>query len=163
MNFQCVCKSSKVSRGRSPTNTTGYIVPYIVPYYDSSLYQAIILEGYNSLCVSRSVVLDSLQPHGLQPARLFCPWDSPGKKTGVYSHSFLQGIFLTPGSNPSLLHYRQILYHLSHQESPQVTMNIHQKKKKKDTSSYAKKKKRCKVVIFLWQIVETSNLRFINN
>ena len=24
-----------------------------------------------------------LQPHGLQPATLLCPWDSPGKNTGV--------------------------------------------------------------------------------
>ena len=31
------------------------------------------------------------------------------------SHSLLQGIFLTQGLNPGLLHYRQILYHLSHQ------------------------------------------------
>ena len=29
-----------------------------------------------------SVVSDSLQPHGLQPTRLLCPWDSPGKNTG---------------------------------------------------------------------------------
>ena len=58
---------------------------------------------------------DSLQPHGLQPVRLLCPWDSPGKNTGVGSHSFLQGIFLTQGLNLGLLHCRQILYHLSHQ------------------------------------------------
>ena len=30
-----------------------------------------------------SVVSCSLQPHGLSPARLICPWDSPGKNTGV--------------------------------------------------------------------------------
>ena len=36
----------------------------------------------------------------------------------VSSHSLLQGIFPTQGSNPSLLHYRQILYNLSHQGSP---------------------------------------------
>ena len=40
-----------------------------------------------------------LWPHGLWPARLFCPWNSPGKNTGVGSHSLLQGIFLTQGSN----------------------------------------------------------------
>ena len=40
-----------------------------------------------------SVVSDSLWPHGLQPTRLLCPWDSPGKNTGVRSHSLLQGIF----------------------------------------------------------------------
>ena len=43
-----------------------------------------------------------LWPHGLYPARLLCPWDSPGKNTGVGSHSLLQGIFLTQGSNPGL-------------------------------------------------------------
>ena len=36
--------------------------------------------------------------------RLLCPWDSPGKNTGVGCHFLLQGIFLTQGSNPSLLH-----------------------------------------------------------
>ena len=49
----------------------------------------------------------SLWPHGLQPARLLCPWDFPGKNTGVGCHFLLQGIFLTQGSNLSLLHYRQ--------------------------------------------------------
>ena len=45
------------------------------------------------------------------------PMDFPGKNTGVGSHSFLQGICLTQRSNPGLLHYRQILYYLSHQAS----------------------------------------------
>ena len=36
-----------------------------------------------------------LLPHGLQPTRLLCPWDSPGKYTKVGCHSFLQGIFLS--------------------------------------------------------------------
>ena len=35
----------------------------------------------------------------------------------TYSPSLLQGIFPTQGSNPGLLHCRQILYHLSHQGS----------------------------------------------
>ena len=38
--------------------------------------------------------------------------------TGVGSISLLQGIFQTQGLNPGLLHFRQILYHLSHQRSP---------------------------------------------
>ena len=55
-------------------------------------------------CVlSRSVVSNFLRPHGLQPPRLLCPWDSPGKNTGVGCHALLQGIFLTQGSNPNLL------------------------------------------------------------
>ena len=40
--------------------------------------------------LSRSVVSDSLQPHGLQPDRLPCPWDSPGKNIGVARHAFFQ-------------------------------------------------------------------------
>ena len=49
---------------------------------------------------------------------LLCPWDSPGKNTGVGCHSLLQGIFPTQGLNPGLLHCRQIVYYLSHQGSP---------------------------------------------
>ena len=64
----------------------------------------------------------TLLPHGPfmteGPARLLCRWNSPGKNTGVGSHSLLQGIFPTQGSNLSLLHCKQILYHLSHQGSP---------------------------------------------
>ena len=41
----------------------------------------------------RSVMSNSLRPHGLQSARLLCSWDSPGKNTGVGSHFLLQGIF----------------------------------------------------------------------
>ena len=70
------------------------------------------------MCISQSVVSDSLSAHGLSPTRLLCPWNSSGKNTGVGCHSLLQGIFLTQGSNPGLLHRRQILYHLSHQKSP---------------------------------------------
>ena len=46
--------------------------------------------------------------------------NSPGKNTGVDCHALRQGIFPTQGSNPGLPHYRQILYHLSHQESPRI-------------------------------------------
>ena len=59
----------------------------------------------NTGCVlCRSVVSDSAQPRGLRPARLLCPWASPGKNTGQGCHFPLQGIFLTQGSNPGLLH-----------------------------------------------------------
>ena len=43
--------------------------------------------------VSHSVMSDSLQTHGQQPTRLFCPQVFPGKNTGVGCHSLLQGIF----------------------------------------------------------------------
>ena len=51
--------------------------------------------NYERESVSRSVMSDSLQP----PARLLCPWNSPGKNTGVGSHSLLLGIFQTQGSS----------------------------------------------------------------
>ena len=44
------------------------------------------------MCVSLSVSSDSLRPHGLQPSRLFCPWDSPGKNTGVGCHFLLHNM-----------------------------------------------------------------------
>ena len=52
---------------------------------------------------------DFLQPHGL-----YSPWNSPE------CCSILQGIFPTQGSNPGLLHCRQILYQLSHQGTPRI-------------------------------------------
>ena len=48
-------------------------------------------------------VSDSLRPHGLWPARLLCPWGSPGEITGPNGHFLLQGIFLTQGLNLRLL------------------------------------------------------------
>ena len=43
---------------------------------------------------------------------LLCPWDFPGKNTGVGCHFLLQGIFLTQGLNPHFLHLPQwVLYH----------------------------------------------------
>ena len=65
------------------------------------------------MCISCSAVSNSLRPHGLQRARLLCPWDSPGKNTGVGCHFLLQGIFPIQGLNLGLLHCRRILYHLS--------------------------------------------------
>ena len=64
---------------------------------------------------SRSVMYDSLRPHGLWPTRLPSPWDFPGKNTGVGCHFLLQEIFVTQGLNLGLLHCKQILYCLSHQ------------------------------------------------
>ena len=38
---------------------------------------------------SRSVMSDSSWPRGLQPTRILCPWDFPGKSTGVGCHCLL--------------------------------------------------------------------------
>ena len=61
---------------------------------------------YLVLC---SVVSNSFGTPGLQPTRLLCPWDSPGKKTGVGCRALLQGIFPTQELNLGhlcLLHWQ---------------------------------------------------------
>ena len=63
--------------------------------------------------VSCSVVSSPLWPRGL-----LCPWNSPGKNSGEGGHSLLQGLFPTQGLNPSLMHGRHLLYHLSQQGNP---------------------------------------------
>ena len=79
--------------------------------------------NHTVLCLKCVCVLDTqscptlCDPMDLQPTRLLCPRDSPGKNTGVGCHVLLQGVFLTQGSSPSLLHYGWILYHLSHREA----------------------------------------------
>ena len=56
------------------------------------------------VCVlSCSVVSDLLRPQGLQPTRLFCPWNSPGKNIGVACHILLQGIWPTQRLKACLL------------------------------------------------------------
>ena len=67
---------------------------------------------------SHSVVCNSLRPHGL-----YSSWNSPGQNSGVDSLSLRQGISPTQGSNPGLLHCRQILYQLSHKESPFIWLH----------------------------------------
>ena len=52
--------------------------------------------------LSHSVVSDCLRLHGLQPTKLLCPWNFPGKNPGMGYH--VQGIFLTQGSNLCLLY-----------------------------------------------------------
>ena len=57
-------------------------------------------------CVSTlgcSFVSNSLWLHGLWPTRLLCPWNFPGKNTGMGCHFFLHWILPTQGSNPSFL------------------------------------------------------------
>ena len=64
---------------------------------------------------SLSVVPNSLRLHGL-----YSTWNSPGQNAGLGGLSLLQGIFPTQGSNPGIPQCRQILYQLSHQESPRI-------------------------------------------
>ena len=123
------------------------------------------MEAQSNHCtvLSCSVMSNSLQLHGLQPARLLCPWGfsrqeywsglpcpppgrhlpNPGiesrspafqvdslpseppwtpKNTGVGSLCLLQGIFPTQELNWGLLHCRRILYQLSYQGGPHMSL-----------------------------------------
>ena len=96
--------------------------PLICVYSHKLSFDA--MESEKNQRASRSVLSDSLRTHGLWPAKLLCPWNSPGKHTGVGCHFLLQGIFPTQGSNLGLLHCRQILHHLSHQGSPRTDIDV---------------------------------------
>ena len=102
--FIAISLKTKLATAIPPSNCTDW------------LYREMRLRFTKS--VSCLVMSDSLQPHGPQPQRIPCPWNSPGKNTGMGSHSFLQGIFPIQGLNLGLLHCRKILYHRSYQGSP---------------------------------------------
>ena len=70
--------------------------------------------------ISHLVVSNSVTPWTVAH-KLLCPWNSPGKNIGVGCHFLLQEIFPTQGSNPSHLHCRQTLYHLSYQGSHKIS------------------------------------------
>ena len=75
---------------------------------------------YENESVSNSIVCPTLQPRTVGPPGSSVHRSLQTTILGVGCHFLLQGIFPTQGSNPGLLHCRQILYHLSHQGSPCV-------------------------------------------
>ena len=80
--------------------------------------------SYHQYCVC-SVVSNSLQPHGLKPSSLLCPWNFPGKNTRVGCHFLLQGVFPTQGLNPCLLcllHWQVGSLPLCHLGSPTTSI-----------------------------------------
>ena len=93
------------------TSSMFYIV-FIIIYFSDSIIIHYVLCLVSQLCSTLCDLMDC------GPPRSSVHGDSPGKNTGVGCHAFLQGISQAQGSNPGLLHCRQILYCLSHQGSP---------------------------------------------
>ena len=58
-----------------------------------------LCNAFSKLCESCSFVFNSLQPYGLQPAKVLSPWNSSCQNTGVGSHFLLQGL-----PNPGIGH-----------------------------------------------------------
>ena len=126
-------------------------------YYKTSY--AIVHES-----VSHSVVSNSLQLHGLYhtppppPPRLLCPWNSPGKNTGVGCHSLLQGIFLAQGWNPGLLSCRHILYHWNYQGNTRCYCRVSTK-----PAVVGDKRNRTSINTELHRVMESHPDRHINS
>ena len=57
------------------------------------------MERQQPCCIMSPFLSADATPWTVQPSRLLCPWDSPGKNTGVGCHALLQGIFPTQGLN----------------------------------------------------------------
>ena len=84
-----------------------------------SLYQVRLS---NCCRLVTKLCLTLLRPHGLvQPTRLLCLGDFPGKNSGVGCYFLLQGIFPTQGSNPLLLHWQVDYFLVRHLESPRLS------------------------------------------
>ena len=75
---------------------------------------------YVVLCLVTQLCPTLCNPMDCSPPGSSVHGDSPGKNTGVGCYAFLQGIFLTQGSNPGLPRCRGILYCLSHQGRPRI-------------------------------------------
>ena len=78
---------------------------------------------YQLISVQLSVMSDALWPHGLQPARLPCPWHFLGKDTGVGCHLLLQWTFSTQGLTWISCIGRQILYHWAIREARYIRLS----------------------------------------
>ena len=75
---------------------------------------ATVTKSYLTLC----------DPTDCSPPGSFCPWDSPGKNTGVRYHFLLQGFFPTQGLNPYLLYWQADSLPLNHHGSPSQDQSI---------------------------------------
>ena len=80
---------------------------------------------YSILCccyLGAQSCLTLWRPHGLSPIRLLCPWDFPGKNTGVGCHFLLQGILLTRDQTRVSYIGRLVLYHWATWEVSSIYM-----------------------------------------
>ena len=109
-NLKCMWNGREQSRHR--ISACWYLLPPTSPTPQNTLLSGITSE---LLCIVTKSYLTLCNPMNYSPPG--CPWDSPGKNTGVGCYSLLQVIFPTQRSNPCLLHLlhcRWILHPLSH-------------------------------------------------
>ena len=108
----------------SPSNEYLGLISFRIDWFDLAVQGTLrsLLQHHIKTCVlvclvaQLCLILCDTVECGLHTSGSSVHGDSLGKNTGVGCHALLQGILLTQGSNPGLLHFSQILYHLSHQE-----------------------------------------------
>ena len=105
---------------------TNKIGPFVEMWID---LESVIQSEISQKCISisHSVMFDSLQPHGLQPARLLCSWILQARILQWVANPFSKGSSCLQGSSPGLQHCRLILYHLGYQGSPEVSQKVKNK------------------------------------
>ena len=109
------------------THTHTHIHIYIYVVNMMSVMQKILLinthiPSFMTLGLVAKACPTLATPWTIAHQALLCPWDSPGKNTGVGCHFLLQGIFLTQESYLGLLHGRWMIYQLSYEGSPHMTL-----------------------------------------
>ena len=92
---QIYCYVYPLTRNRDPSSS--------LPYYFLST-PPLFLHSPPSLCAQSLIHVWLFPTPWRLPGCLLCPWNYPGKNTGVGCHFLLQAIFLTQRSNPCLLH-----------------------------------------------------------
>ena len=73
------------------------------------MYNEVLIFAAAAAAKSLQSCVTQCDPIDGSPPGFPCPWDSPGKNTGVGCHFLLQGLFPTQGSNTrllSLLHWQ---------------------------------------------------------
>ena len=77
----------RIWKGKGTYRSGRSLVP---PHPEREKLEGDFLECCCCYCYVTSVMSDSVRPHRWQPTRLPCPWDSPGKNTGVGCHFLFQ-------------------------------------------------------------------------
>ena len=85
---------------------------YIFCFSFQIRYNVFQLSSHHMRVSSVMFVFNSLCPDELQPSRILCPWDFPGKNIRVDCP--LQGIFLTQALYPCVMHWQMDSLPLSH-------------------------------------------------
>ena len=118
-----------------------YVYTYAYVYVNECVYICMYTEPLNSIYIytltQKMLLLSSVSqslksgltlhdPHALQPTRLLCPWDFPGKNTRVDCHFLIQRIFPTQRLNLCFLHWQMDSLPLHHLGSPYIDTHIYE-------------------------------------